>query len=511
LQFVAANSQIATGVTVGTNTATIVTAGRYKVSALVSVDRSTSPADDVSLEMTVNGAVIHYATATNNAGNHNEFLATSGLVDLAPGDVIDWRIGVGSTGLGNVFIYNQTLAIEQQPTATVIQVDPGLLQVTQLASGQTADGAITHNQSTTSASFVDVTGASITLPGAGTYEIEYSIPTNNNTAGQANVTAITDSANNVVAGTYSAMGEASGGGYTGPNIGRAEVTVTAAATYKVRWRVSGGTGNVGNDTANSGSAWMRYRQLPATTVVDIGDVPVTALTMGETIIPAGTAGSGTTPADVAGSSFTLPGAGTYEVEYSVTGFHSGANLVASVFLADSANTEVANSRSGTQSGASAQQMVMTQVSRITVTGPTTYKMRAVMNTAGSFTLINSSPAVGNGNMGVCKIAWKQLPTSTVVNPGTVPVNDQAASGYFDIGTMRHQWGTSTVGATSASITLPAPFANSAYSVTGSRISSTVGTVLITSRAAGAFTAGIGDLTNAWVAGSFCWVAIGLKP
>ncbi len=45
------------------------------------------------------------------------------------------------------------------------------------------------------------------------------------------------------------------------------------------------------------------------------------------------------------------------------------------------------------------------------------------------------------------------------------VNDQASSGYFDIGTMRMQWGSITYSNDDATpMPLPAPFANLNYSV-----------------------------------------------
>lgn len=44
-----------------------------------------------------------------------------------------------------------------------------------------------------------------------------------------------------------------------------------------------------------------------------------------------------------------------------------------------------------------------------------------------------------------------------------PINDQAVSGYIDIGTMRIQWGTEAVTSDSPwTATLPVPFANANY-------------------------------------------------
>jgi hypothetical protein len=58
----------------------------------------------------------------------------------------------------------------------------------------------------------------------------------------------------------------------------------------------------------------------------------------------------------------------------------------------------------------------------------------------------------------------QLPTQTIETG--VPVNDQAASGFFDIGNMRIQWGINTQDTTAErTVTLPAVFANTSYTVT----------------------------------------------
>ena len=50
-------------------------------------------------------------------------------------------------------------------------------------------------------------------------------------------------------------------------------------------------------------------------------------------------------------------------------------------------------------------------------------------------------------------------------PTTAIINDQASSNYFDIGTMRMQWGTISYALDDATeMTLPAAFGNTAYTV-----------------------------------------------
>lgn len=182
-----------------------------------------------------------------------------------------YRAGVAATVFGGQFTSSTAMypsvEIETLPTATVQET--GVLPITPLLFGQTADTAITNAQTTTSTVFVDVTGSSITIPAAGTYLLSYSIPVNIGTVGANVNTVLTDAANNIVPGTYCVMGEANGAGFTGPSTGSARVITTVATTYKLRWSVSTGTGSVGN-AATNGSAWVRYEQVPTDTVVPAG-------------------------------------------------------------------------------------------------------------------------------------------------------------------------------------------------------------------------------------------------
>lgn len=58
------------------------------------------------------------------------------------------------------------------------------------------------------------------------------------------------------------------------------------------------------------------------------------------------------------------------------------------------------------------------------------------------------------------VTLKQLSSSTVISPTDTAVNDQAASGYIDIGNTRIQWGTAlSVSDTPQLINFPQPFAS----------------------------------------------------
>lgn len=109
------------------------------------------------------------------------------------------------------------------------------------------------------------------------------------------------------------------------------------------------------------------------------------------------------------------------------------------------------------------------------------------------------------------ITVEQLPEYTVVIPDSVSVADQAASGYFDIGDMRIQWGSATGGTV---VTLPAAFANATYSIMGSAAALGAGTNLAFHHDTVTTTSFIGslrDTTGVSVASPWTWMAIGLKP
>ncbi len=101
-------------------------------------------------------------------------------------------------------------------------------------------------------------------------------------------------------------------------------------------------------------------------------------------------------------------------------------------------------------------------------------------------------------------------------PSGVVANDQAASNYFDIGSMRIQWGTESITVdTSVTITLPGAFANTDYAVTTSVDDSWTTSTRVSEvmKAVNKTTTTFdlnrdNDVTGTVICG---WIAIGLKP
>lgn len=105
---------------------------------------------------------------------------------------------------------------------------------------------------------------------------------------------------------------------------------------------------------------------------------------------------------------------------------------------------------------------------------------------------------------------QQRSSYSIINPDDLIVDDQASSGYMDIGTMRMQWGVEASG-NSGTINLPAPFANSLYSVTANTVNDNR-MVGINTHTVASFSYTSNDQAgSANASGGLRWQAIGLKP
>jgi len=113
-------------------------------------------------------------------------------------------------------------------------------------------------------------------------------------------------------------------------------------------------------------------------------------------------------------------------------------------------------------------------------------------------------STGNG----VTFSVRQIASKSVINTNDTPVNDQAPSGYYDIGNMRVQWGSSAQNA--GAVTFPQPFASTPTVTASSRNTDVY--IGIGSLTTTGFTPGVhnfnGSVSNAT---EFMWQAIGLKP
>lgn len=98
-----------------------------------------------------------------------------------------------------------------------------------------------------------------------------------------------------------------------------------------------------------------------------------------------------------------------------------------------------------------------------------------------------------------------------------PINDQVASGYIDIGTMRMQWGTFNDMTTGPdTLSFPVPFADANYSFTATAVRDSSSSISRTIGTGSRFAASIEvrvffpDGTSP-IATDIMWQAVGVKP
>lgn len=228
--------------------------------------------------------------------------------------------------------------------------------------------------------------------------------------------------------------------------------------------VAGNTADVGisaTDNSVTAATFNIYGIKSQQNVVNVGDVPVEDLVNGFVELATNTAFTASY-SDVL--TLNLPKAGTYRISSGVSynfDVNSSPNRVRlaidGVLVSGTeknlGDTDVAT---GNWRGSTFTEKV------VTVAAPSVLSLQAAGQTGGGANVIYSS-ADGNTTL-----AFEQMPQKTVVNDAGVPVDDQAASGYMDIGGMRMQWGSgTTTGTTLATITFPIAFPNTNYSVVAS--------------------------------------------
>lgn len=230
---------------------------------------------------------------------------------------------------------------------------------------------------------------------------------------------------------------------------------------------------------------VTVKQLPTSTVADPGLVPVTPLSAAQfalsatqstnvavgdhvkfdtvdystgTNISLDTATAYTNADGVASVGRVTLQPGLYELSADIA-YNGAANngYSLAVYNADT-TTLVGNIGRGATGTGGIEAVHTTAI--LNVAAATRFEVR-VTSVSGSVTDIRG----GSTASGVSKMFVKELPAATVVDPGAVTVNDQAASGYLDVGGVRMMWGQlSNTNDAAQLVTLPAAFASTAYSI-----------------------------------------------
>ncbi len=209
---------------------------------------------------------------------------------------------------------------------------------------------------------------------AGTYAVTYSMSARGSAANvnwrfqiaDNTGAAVPNSASGVQVGNAGALGSAS----VSVTV---LITTTGSSTYKMQWfRANGGTVTL-NNNLTEGSSRVDWVQIGGTPVPMslAGEYGEQGFVQGSQQI----IGNGVT-ADLNGGTFVIPTAGVWVLGYDAEVFLTSS--VFAVFITDSNNAEIANSRCALQNNNTSQVGLTASAGGIVVTtsGPTTYKMRA---------------------------------------------------------------------------------------------------------------------------------------
>lgn len=462
IQFAAANFAILTGLTVGTNTITVQTAGRYRVKAAVQLEQAA--ASDRFLQIIKNGTTVLDVVDMGQSSGSNNMLDIDDIFDFSASDVIDFRLGANATqGLP---VYSQSISVQRLPTATY--VNPGTVAVTSLsrisATLATATPQTTNLLAADHIKFTNVleqVGSKVALDTTTTYSSTANVaslgrftlaPGTYLLTGRTGMVVTSTSSNNQIgwwnADTNTLIGRATNS-YNGQT-GQPDVTVivpfTATSSTRVELRAvptSSATTAIG--VVQNGAdlfPTVIIQEVPSSSVVDPGTVPVTPLTKAfasatsqSTGIATGsplrfTSSVGDVPYDAGTYRFTLAASKRYRLTANVDRVDGSSgvevaycwyNVTSSTFIG-AGGTRGAASVSSSSFGGTAEAMIDT-------TATTVVEAR--------ISKINSSPNSinSNGGTGVGLYAIvEELPMATVVNPGSiVPTPITTVKGKIDLG------------------------------------------------------------------------------
>ena len=469
--------------------------GLWKLNLAIETDQAGTLDGMSSLQILVNGSEIArsgFATSGDNVGgagsNDINYGNVSKEVQLNVGDVVEAYVSM-QTGI-NLTANATTTYFEgsQQANKDVVAYQPGQLEATALVNGFTELAANTNFTT----AYSDV--LTLTLPVAGRYRVHGKVASNFDLNADPNTARLT--AGGVeIAGTEITLGatDAVTGNWRGTHSTERVITVTGPTTIALQCKgqIGGGANVIYSST--EGNTSLGYEQLPTTEVVTPGDVPV------EDVRVLLGSGAGLVNNDTITISDTWGNlASTYEaVEFEFIGVagtdpYRSTNRVSAAGWVD--NTDLVINSDAT---------VLWQL--------------LDMDTAGSTSTVNlTGTAVTSVDVNVYGVKSQK----TVINTTDTPVNDQAASGYIDIGNVRYQWGTVTYAA-STPIVFPAAFADANYSITGNPSDTTsvsqarsinFGSRTTTQVSVGYTFQNSGSSTISEAVGSqFTWQAIGEKP
>lgn len=289
----------------------------------------------------LNGTVYTKVDADLDASSDSVGVVTS-IVDVNNFRIATEGIVTGLTGLvAGTRYYISTTAGAITPTAPASNIKAVFIAdsttsgyVQQYAVGSSSlvaeygeNNGITNGFNIPNAVIIDIGGSSFSLPSAGVWDVEYRAFYLNTTNNVGPTLFITDSSNNVVAGSYASQNAANAGtntSVTGMVSNRVTITTTGASTYKIRGNSSNGSVNIQNasgSNSGAGNSKITWRKISGSipssgqTVdyIEVGQsVNQTTLT-GTSDIIWSSVKSGNIPLNTTTGVFTLTAGKTYDM------------------------------------------------------------------------------------------------------------------------------------------------------------------------------------------------------
>jgi hypothetical protein len=201
--------------------------------------------------------------------------------------------------------------------------------------------------------------------------------------------------------------------------------------------------------------------------------------------------------------FAIPSAGTWRLRYDISTDGTGANTNSQFQIVNGSGT-LQSGTERTRGGSVTTSQSLTAEVVVTTSGAATYRIQGRNGGSGSATILNTAQNTST-------ISWKKESNFT---PYLFNLLDQSSftstSGYFDIGTMRMQWGLSDDGNVDTfTVTLRASFGNTNYTVVVTSNNGIAGSTSVEAKTASTFDIDRASTTAS--ANTWGWIAFGKKP
>jgi hypothetical protein len=382
------------------------------------------------------GAGINLPTAVGNKGKKVQAYKTDATTSTG---VVDCSVATETIN-GSLSAY--TLS-EQHKIVTFVSDGSNWLVENSLVNGMVEYGennGITNNQTVTA--LADVVGSSFTLPSAGIWEVNVILNGQSNAgAGDGLVQVYTSG--NVLVNANSQIRLLSVTANFAVN-GSMVLYISTSGSETFKLRASAGSGTFlfknqnGSSSANSKITWRKisgFVPIPGNVARESGAILLDNQIFSTNSYVASTNGV-----------FTIPSAGKWRLRYTLSTDGTGANTTNQFRIVDGIGTLVSGSEKSRGGGSTISENIVGEPLEVTTTGATTFTLQARNGGSGSVTILNTA-------LQASTISWEKV-------EGFLPVsfNDQALSGYFDVGNMRMQWGTATTnGSGVATVTFPVSF------------------------------------------------------